>query len=90
MSVTFDESQSLLDWVKALPGYEPDSWLWRATERLEQEHQEFRLQNDREWRAKLDHVKQENKRLREAIVYAHSEGFEWPSDPMPPNDGPLP
>ena len=23
----------------------------------EQEHQDFRLQNDREWRAKLDHLK---------------------------------
>jgi cell shape-determining protein MreC len=33
----------------------------------EQEHQDFRLQNDREWREKLDHVKAENDRLREIL-----------------------
>jgi len=27
----------------------------------------------------------EIERLREAIEYAHSEGFEWPSDPLPPS-----
>ena len=26
----------------------------------------------------------ENERLRSAIEYAHSEGFEWPADPLPP------
>ncbi len=28
------------------------------------------------WRAEVE-------RLREAIEFAHSEGFEWPSDPLP-------
>jgi hypothetical protein len=32
----------------------------------EQEHQDFRLQNDREWREKLDHVKAESDQWREA------------------------
>ncbi len=27
----------------------------------------------------------EIERLREAIEFAHSEGFEWPSDPLPPS-----
>lgn len=26
---------------------------------------------------------EEIKRLREAIEFAHSEGFEWPTDPLP-------
>jgi chromosome segregation ATPase len=30
---------------------------WAERDRMEQEHQDFRLQNDAEWRAKLDHLK---------------------------------
>lgn len=51
---------------------------------VEKEHQEFRLQNDREWRAKLAALKAENERLRAALEWygeqarlarlIHSEG----------------
>lgn len=34
--------------------------------------------NGDEFKALLD----ENVRLREAVEYAHAQGFEWPSDPM--------
>lgn len=32
--------------------------------------------------AEVDVLKAKNERLRSAIEFAHSEGFQWPSDPM--------
>ena len=40
----------------------------------------FRRKNIKLEREAADEIE----RLREAIEYAHSEGFEWPSDPLPP------
>ena len=31
----------------------------------------------------LDDAADEIERLRDAIQYAHAEGFEWPTDPLP-------
>lgn len=36
--------------------------------RVEFEHQQFRLQNDLEWRAKIDHLKDENNQLRGSLT----------------------
>ncbi len=43
------------------------------------ETQEFRLQNDREWRDKLDHLKAENAKLR-ALLDFQGEPVEGPID----------
>jgi chromosome segregation ATPase len=48
----------------------------------EQEHQDFRLQNDREWRAKLDHLKAQitakDAALRECIERIEQLGEKYP------------
>ena len=37
----------------------------------------------------VDTLRADNAALREAIAFAHAEGFEWPSDPLPPNRTPA-
>lgn len=36
----------------------------------------------------IERLRAENGRLRGAIEFAHANGFEWPSDPLPPEPTP--
>ena len=42
------------------------------------------VKNDAEWWAmtEVERLRASQERLKSAIEYAHSEGFQWPSDPM--------
>ena len=44
---------------------------------IETQHQTFRLQNDREWRAKLDHLKRQSKQNRHDASMALEKWTEW-------------
>jgi hypothetical protein len=48
---------------------------WALSEWPDEATTEFRLQNDRDWRAKLAHLKAENERLRDGLQALH-----FPSD----------
>jgi len=63
----FDEDQSLLDWVAALPGYaEPGSWLRAASDRL---------------KAELDGLRAELRETRRALEIECGRGDPAPNEP---------